>query len=206
MIGAAEPIPISALEHYEYCARQCALIHVDGLWVENEHTVRGQRGHRRADRPGQRVERGRRVIRGLSLWSEALGLTGRADTVEVSSEGAVKPVEYKIGSRHGLTADVQVCAQALCLEEMFRRPIPTAAIWYSGPRRRHIVELTTDLRALTVDRIQQVHALRAQSTLPPAVNDQRCAHCQFAAMCLPSIVDDSAAIERYLVEEVFACE
>ena len=114
MDGSASPtVPISAIEHYEYCARQCALIHVDGIWAENPHTVRGQRAHRRVDDHSQsRTERNKQVLRAVPLWSEQFGLSGRADVVEVLEDETVRPVEYKSGIRHGLTADLQVCAQA----------------------------------------------------------------------------------------------
>lgn len=100
------PIPISALEHHEYCPRQCALIHADGIWTDNAHTVRGTAGHRRVDNAPSRVERGRMVLRGLPLWSEQLGIAGRADVVEVSDDGHLTPVEYKTGVRHGRAADL----------------------------------------------------------------------------------------------------
>ncbi|MGH9268260.1 MAG: CRISPR-associated protein Cas4, partial [Acidimicrobiales bacterium] len=89
-----EPVvAISAIEHYAYCPRQCALIHADGVWADNVHTVRGSRGHRRVDEGRGRVERGRRVLRGVPLWSAQLGLSGRADVVELTTEGDVVPVE-----------------------------------------------------------------------------------------------------------------
>ena len=116
-------VPISAIEHFVYCPRQCALIHCDGVWNDNAHTVRGTRAHRRVDSGQHRRERGRQVLRAIPLWSEALGLSGRADAVEME-RGAVRPVEYKSGVRHGAAADLQLCAQAMCLEEMLDVAIP----------------------------------------------------------------------------------
>ncbi|MGH2747357.1 MAG: CRISPR-associated protein Cas4 [Actinomycetota bacterium] len=122
---AVEPIVLlSALEHHMYCPRQCALIHVDGVWQENPHTVRGSYGHRRVDTDRPRMERGVKMLRGIPLWSEELGLSGRADAVEVHPDGSLLPVEYKIGSPHGRAAAVQLCAQALCLEEMMSTSVP----------------------------------------------------------------------------------
>ena len=156
---SVEPVvPISALEHHLYCARQCALIHVDGMWFDNEHTVRGTHGHERADQARSRMERGRRVLRAIPLWSESLGLAGRADTVEVAADGTLAPVEYKIGTRHGDAAHVQMCAQALCLEEMMDTRVPVGYIWLSSSRRRLAVPLNERLRTLTMTAIVEVRS------------------------------------------------
>ena len=128
-------IPISAIEHFVYCPRQCALIHCDGVWSDNAHTARGTRAHRRVDGGQHRMERGRRVLRGIPLWSESLGLSGRADVVEMDGD-AIRPVEYKSGVRHGITADLQLCAQALCLEEMLGVAVPSGSVWYPRSRQR----------------------------------------------------------------------
>ncbi|QBI19646.1 CRISPR-associated protein Cas4 [Egibacter rhizosphaerae] len=200
-----EPLPISALEHWVYCPRQCAFIHVEGLWQDNPHTVRGTWGHRRPDTGTDRVERGRRVLRGVPLHSHHLGLIGRADVVEVHRDGTVVPVEYKVGGRHGDTAEVQLCAEALCLEEMTDRRVPEGALWHSGPRRRTAVPIDEGLRARTRALIDEVRAALAAGRLPPAVNDARCAQCQFLDQCLPSVIDDAPWVARYLAEEVFAC-
>ena len=110
-------VAISAIEHFSYCARQCALIHCDGVWADNAHTVRGSRAHRRVDSGQSRKERGKLVLRAIPLWSEELGLSGRADAVEIDGE-TVRPIEYKAGTPHGAAANLQLCAQGLCLEEM----------------------------------------------------------------------------------------
>ena len=112
MAPDAPVIAISAIEHFAYCPRQCALIHCDGVWADNSHTVQGSRAHRRVDSGQHRRERGRLVLRAIPLWSESLGLSGRADAVEIES-GSVRPVEYKSGVPHGSAADLQLCAQAL---------------------------------------------------------------------------------------------
>lgn len=201
-----EPIPISALEHHAYCPRQCALIHVDGMWSDNAHTVRGSRGHRRADESFQRVERGRTVIRGVPLWSERWGLSGRADAIEVSSSGEVAPVEYKIGQRHGESAEIQLCAQALCLEEMLGVALERGFAWYSGPRRRHRVDLDLTLRAKTASAIDAVRSILEGSILPEAPNDARCSECQLLGHCMPDVVAHAGRVPAYLDSEVFACE
>ena len=197
-------VPISAIEHAEYCARQCALIHVDGVWTENEHTVRGSRAHRWVDQRWQRKERGRVVVRAVPLWSERHGLTGRADAIEVHPDGAVVPVEYKAGRRHGDTAHLQLCAQALCLEEMLRRPIPVGRLWYAGPRKSVRVRLDDELRARTIVMIERIRGMFVGDRLPPAVADERCSQCQLAAHCLPTMVAEPTRVMRYLQEVLWS--
>lgn len=200
-----DPLPISALEHFVYCPRQCALICADGEWVDTTHTIRGARGHRRADERAGRIERGRRVLRGEPLWSERWGLSGRADAIEILSSGQIVPVEYKIGRRHGDAADVQLCAQALCLEEMLSTRIAAGALWYSGPRRRIPVAFDAALRKRTEDVIHSVRAIVESGCLPGAPNDARCRACQLVERCLPEVVSHLGRLADYLSDEVFAC-
>lgn len=197
-------IPISAIEHYAYCPRQCALIHCDGVWSDNAHTVRGTHAHRRVDSGRHRSERGRQVLRAIPLWSERLGLSGRADAVEMN-QAEVHPVEYKAGVRHGKTADLQLCAQAMCLEEMLDVEIPHGYVWYGGPRRRLRVEFTSALR-LEVEKI--IHDIRRQllaAILPEAPNDPRCDECQLQNHCLPGLTSAPHRVSRYMTNVVFRC-
>lgn len=188
-----EPIVlISALEHYEYCARQCALIHGDGVWMDNVHTVRGTHAHRRVDSGKHRHERGVLTLRSIPLWSEALGLSGRADVVEVS-DGAVYPVEHKSGVRHGRAADLQVCAQAMCLEEMLHMDIPSGFVWYGGPRRRQAVTFDEALRGAVREMISAIRSQLLSGELPDAPADSRCDECQLEPHCLPH---DTASAEQ----------
>lgn len=197
-------VPISAIEHFFYCPRQCALIHCDGVWADNAHTVRGSRSHRRVDSGKHRQERGRYVLRSIPLWSEALGLSGRADAVELE-QGAVRPVEYKSGVRHGSAADLQLCAQALCLEEMLGVDVAEGSVWYGGPRRRIHVEFTPTLRGEVVDVVHQIREQLVVAALPEAPNDRRCKECQLQHYCLPDVVAVPARIERYVAKHVFRC-
>jgi CRISPR-associated exonuclease Cas4 len=126
----AEPVMISALEHYSYCPRQCALIHIEQTFDENIYTLRGHLAHERVDQTTSRNEDAVRVERGLPLWSKHLGLVGRADVVEFYDENPY-PVEYKQGQRRDWQFEaIQLCAQALCLEEMFGLAVPKGAIYY----------------------------------------------------------------------------
>lgn len=200
-----EPIAISALEHYIYCPRQCGLIHADGVWADNTHTVHGVRGHRRADTPFGRQERGRLVLHAVPLWSEQWSLTGRADAVEMLPSGEVVPVEYKIGRRHADAAEIQLCAQALCLEEMLATHVSHGALWYSGSRRRIQVECDAGLRARTTQAIDAIASVLESGHLPDVLHDSRCQECQLLGYCLPEVVAHKHRVAVYVKREVFAC-
>ena len=202
---STEPVvPISAIEHHAYCPRQCALIHCDGVWSDNAHTVRGTHAHRRVDSGRHRQERGRMVLRAIPLWSEELGLSGRADAVEIK-DGEVTPVEYKAGTRHGIAADLQVCAQALCLEEMLHVQIPFGHVWYGGPRRRRRVDFTPALRERVRTTIVNIRQQLLAGALPTAPNDERCRECQLRSHCLPELASAPRKVRRYVSKVLFQC-
>jgi CRISPR-associated exonuclease Cas4 len=186
-------VPISAVEHYSYCPRQCGLIHVEQTYEENVFTMRGSLAHERVDSGDDAASRGVRVVRGIPLWSERLRLRGKADLVELRPEGPY-PVEYKVGRRHGHHADLQLCAQALCLEEMLGVNVPRGAIFYHAVRRRHEVEIDVELRERTRAVIAAIHDLLARQELPPAPNDARCPNCSLLHACLPSVVGERARL------------
>jgi CRISPR-associated exonuclease Cas4 len=184
-------VTISAIEHYSYCPRQCALIHVEQTFEENVFTVRGQLAHERIDAAEPSIERGVRTFRSISLWSERLGLRGKADLVEMRPDGPY-PVEYKVGRRRGRHADLQVCAQALCLEEMLGQTVRRGAIFYHAERRRHEIVFDERLRAETEAAIVAVRQMLRDQSLPGAPNDARCRECSLLDACLPGVVADSA--------------
>lgn len=204
MIADDPVIAISAIEHFVYCPRQCALIHCDGVWFDNAHTVKGTRAHRRVDSGAHRHERGRLVLRAIPLWSETLGLSGRADAVEIET-GVVRPVEYKSGARHGAAADLQLCAQALCLEEMLDVEVPDGCIWYGGPRRRVRVDFTPALRREVHEIVLEIRAQLLTGVLPSAPNDQRCGECQLLHHCLPQVASNPQRVNRYIEDVVCRC-
>lgn len=177
-----EPVLVSALQHWEYCPRRAGLVHVEHVWDENVYTLRGTAAHERADEPTARAERGRRVVRGLPIWSERLGLQGKADVVEFSPDGDPYPVEYK---QAGKAAELQLCAQGLCLEEMFGRAVPEGALYLVKERRRAPVALGADLREATLAAVAAVRATLLSGELPPAVHDRRCARCSLLDACVP---------------------
>lgn len=189
-------VPISAIEHVSYCPRQCALIHVEQTFDENLFTIRGQLAHERVDMAPASNARGVRVLRAVPLWSERYGLTGKADTVEIHPSGP-RPVEYKVGRRHGRHPDLQLCAQALCLEEMFEAEVPRGAIYYHATRSRHPVAFDAPLREATIAAITAVRRILSDQSLPPAPNDARCPNCSLINACRPSVVRDAARIRGY---------
>lgn len=183
-----ESVPISALEHFVYCPRQWALIHLEQVFDDNDDTVRGHHDHERVDDAGQ-ATRGDLVIeRRLPVWSSDLGLYGYCDVVERRGD-EVLPVEYKTGKRFHYAATVQLAAQALCLEEMSGSAVPAGVIYTVGSNTRHPIAIDTDLRAAVV---AAAKAVRQQSVdmLPGPVADERCRRCSLNDRCLPGLVAD----------------
>lgn len=190
-LDAEIDVPISAIEHYSYCPRQCALIHVEQTFDENQFTIRGQIAHERVDSGEDRSVRGVRTVRGIPLWSERLGLVGKADLVEYHGD-VPYPVEYKVGRRRSDHAELQLCAQALCLEEMLGVEVPRGAVFHHAERRRYEVEFDGSLRARTIGLVQGIREQLRTQTLPVAPNDARCPNCSLVNACLPSAVGERA--------------
>jgi CRISPR-associated exonuclease Cas4 len=181
-----EYVLISALQHYAYCPRQCALIHLEQVWDENLYTLRGHRVHEKVNIPDDELIEGVRVERAMPLWSHHLGLTGVADVVEFRADGTPYPVEYKSGPRKPRDADnIQLCAQALCLEEMLARPVPAGAIFHHASKRRREVQFDKTLRSLVVQTIQGTRTLLVSGQLPLPVADSRCPDCSLIDACMP---------------------
>jgi CRISPR-associated exonuclease Cas4 len=185
-----EPIPISALQHAVYCLRQAALIHLERQWAENRLTAEGRVLHEAADRPDGRYSRGIRREMALPLASRRLGIAGIADVVEFRRGPAGEvpyPIEHKRGRPKPHRADeVQLCAQALCLEEMTGAGVPEGALFYAKPRRRVVVPFDPELRALTEQTAASLRALFATGTTPPAVyRAALCRGCSLFDICQP---------------------
>ena len=179
-------IPLSALQHWAYCPRQCGLIHLEQAFADNIHTARGQAVHRLVDEPGYEMKAAVKVERALPLWSDTLGLVGKADLVEFHPDGTVFPVEFKHGrKRQKLYDDIQLAAQALCLEEMLGRPVPRGAIYHASSHRRREVAITPELRRLVEETAQAIRAMLASGRLPPPANDARCRECSLLELCQP---------------------
>ena len=206
-------LPISALQHFVFCPRQCALIHVEGIWAENPLTVAGTQLHERLDESGGEARGDLLTARALPLRSLRFGLSGRADAVELhrlpaGAPGGVElpgrsgrwrpfPVETKRGKPKSHDADrVQLCAQALCLEEMLGVPVLAGALFYGTPRRREEVAFDAPLRAATEAAAQGVRDLIASGTTPRAVREPKCDRCSLIDRCLPDLAGRS--VRAYL--------
>lgn len=219
MFAEEDLLPLSALQHLVFCERQAALIHLEQVWVDNAATVEGSDLHRKTD-AGQGESRGDlRVTRGLSLRSLHLGLSGRADVVEfqrITGAAAMHgvelpgarghflpfPVEYKRGrpKRTHRADEVQLCAQAMCLEEMLDTTVLEGALFYGRTRHRIPVSFDAGLRELTEQAAKQLHDLFAARVTPAAVWQKKCRECSLLQICQPRAGARSAA--RY-VERLF---
>jgi CRISPR-associated exonuclease Cas4 len=180
-------VPISALEHFSYCPRQCALIHVEQTFEENLFTVRGQLAHERVDSAEGGLRAGVHVVRSMPLWSERLHLRGKADIVEFRPQGPF-PVEYKLGRLVRSHAALQLCAQALCLEEMLGVSVPEGALFSHATRRRTNVSFDEELRSATQTATVKIRSLLLNQQLPEPPNDARCPNCSLLDACLPNVI------------------
>ncbi|MBP6531387.1 MAG: CRISPR-associated protein Cas4 [Burkholderiales bacterium] len=190
-IETPELIALSALQHWLYCPRQCALIHQEQAFAENVHTLRGQAVHKTVDTPGLEARSGYRVERALPVWNDALGLIGKADVVEFHPDGRAFPVEYKHGSRHKASSiaacdDVQLAAQAMCLEAMTGEPVAEGAIFYAKSRKRRHVPITPALRQKVEATTFEVRQMLTGAMMPPPlIADSRCRECSLIDICQP---------------------
>lgn len=200
---ADDPIMLSALQHWSYCPRQCALIHLEQAFDENVHTMRGNAAHERVDDPGFETFEGVRSERALPVWSDRLGLVGKCDVVEFHPDGHIYPVEYKHGRKKlQVHDDLQLAAQAMCLEEMFGKPVLKGAIYHHTSRRRREVNITPALRQQVEETIAAIRAMLASGKLPPPVNDARCKECSLNEICQPRAMAELRRMKS-LAEELF---
>ena len=199
-------IPISALQHFLFCERQCALIHIELLWNENRLTAEGRIMHEKVHEENNEMRGAIRTERGVALRSLMLGLIGKADVVEYekTEKGCWLPfpVEHKRGSPKIEDWDrVQLCAQALCLEEMLGGDVPRGAIFYGMPRRREIVEFDQELRTKTADVAYAVRKLLNGGVTPTAEYRKRCDNCSMMKYCLPKVIGKKESVSKYLHRE-----
>jgi CRISPR-associated exonuclease Cas4 len=194
-------LPISGLQHLAFCPRQWALIHLEQVWVENVRTAEGRQLHERADLPGESRRGNLRTARGMWLRSERLRLTGRADIVEFRPDPY--PVEYKRGKSKPADCDtVQLCAQALCLEEMLEVSIPRGAIFYGNPRRRSEIAFSRELRMRTEELTATMHRLYKERQTPAAIPGPYCRHCSLIDVCLPEATTRELSAARWVARQI----
>jgi CRISPR-associated exonuclease Cas4 len=196
-------IMISALQHYVFCPRQCALIHIEQVWAESGLTAEGRIMHEKVHEEGNESRGSVRIARGVPLRSLRLGLVGVADVVEFHKVGKdiwqPFPVEYKRGKPKLDHCDaVQLCAQAMCLEEMLSIPVPEGALFYGKTRRRADVVFDETLRKETEETTENARQLINSGITPPPVYAKRCESCSLIGECLPKSVGKKTAVKRYL--------
>lgn len=191
-----DPIMLSALQHWSYCPRQCALIHLEQAFDENIHTMRGNAVHAHVDDSGFETFEGVRSERALPVWSDQLGLIGKCDVVEFHPDGQIHPVEYKHGKKRAkLHDDLQLAAQAMCLEEMTGRSVTHGSIYHHSSRRRREVAITATLRAQVKETVAAIRLLLASDVLPAPVNDARCKECSLKDICQPEVLSQKSVYE-----------
>lgn len=200
-----EQIPLSALQHWLYCPRQCGLIHLEQVFDDNVYTLRGQAVHAKTDVAGVETTKGVRVERALPLWHDELGLVGKSDVVEFLPGGVPYPVEYKHGSRNkaadiALCDDVQLAAQAMCLQAMMGVPVAEGALFYATSKRRRVVPVTQALRGLVAQTADAIRAMLASGSLPPPLLGtdaaKRCKACSLQDRCQPQALAPDLAQAR----------
>lgn len=220
MYSEDELLSLSALSHLLYCERRCALVHIEHVWEENRLTVEGKNMHERVHEQATESRPGIRIARGLRLRSLHLGLVGMADVVEfrgctgdmrlqisnlrsrnsdLKSPEQPFPVEYKRGKPKADHCDeVQLCAQALCLEEMLGVEVPAGALFYGTTRRRQDVVFDDVLRTLTGQTASRLHSLIESGVTPAAEYGPKCEHCSLIEICLPKKMAPGRTVARYL--------
>ena len=189
-----EKIALSALQHWRYCPRQCGLIHLEQVFDDNVHTLRGQAVHAKVDQPGVETTKGVRVERALPLWHDGLGLVGKSDVVEFLAGGVPYPVEYKHGSRNkaadiAACDDLQLAAQGMCLQAMTGKTVSEGALYYATSKRRRVVAITEQLRADVAQTADAIRQMLASGKLPPPLMGEqaakRCKACSLLERCQP---------------------
>lgn len=203
MFSEDDLLPISALQHLAFCERQWALIHLEQVWNENALTAEGRVLHEKTHEESRESRRDVRIVRALRLHSLRLGLVGQADVIEfpMGSLAGLPPkiVEFKHGKPKAIDCDeVQLCAQAMCLEEMTGLHLQEAEFFYGRPRRRHDVELTKELRTRTESLALRLHVLTEAGVTPPAIWGKRCESCSLVEICLPETMQGKKSAKKYI--------
>ena len=193
-------IPLSAVERYAFCPRQAYIFHAERQRGENRFTVEGSFIHRRVTEGGEEERGGVWIVRSLHIASRRLGVVGIADVVELR-EGRPLPVEYKRGGRTGSAFyHVQLCLQALCLEEMLGVEVPVGHIYHDATHQREVVDLDASLRAKTEQTVAEVRALLGRRAAPPARRRRHCEACSLVELCLPRVTDGRTSAAKWIAQ------
>lgn len=200
-------LPLSALQHFIFCPRQCALIHIEQIWLENRFTAEGRIMHEQVDQECIRNIKGVRVECGVRLRSTELGLIGKADVIEFHRNAQKVwvpfPVEYKRGRPKPDDSDkTQLCAQGLCLEDMTQLFVPEGALFYGKTRRRLNVVFDASLRQKTKDAARALHEFVSKRITPKLVDMPKCDSCSLVGVCLPGVITRQASVKKYMEEGI----
>lgn len=188
-MNATDYIPIASLNHYAYCPHRCWRMFCAGEFIDNQYTIEGTNLHERVHTFSEENREDKWQTRAVWLKSERYQLIGKSDLIEAES-GQLYPVEYKRGSRGEWDNDeLQVCAQALCLEEMTGQKITTGYVYYAHSHQRQLVEISEELRAKTQATIEAVTTLLETGIMPKAIYSKRCQGCSLYSRCLPQAID-----------------
>lgn len=199
MYPESDYLLLSGLQHFRFCPRQCALIHLEQLWTENFLTAHGEVLHEKVHSGVGESRRVLRTERDLSIASSLLGITGKTDAVEFYSDGKIIPVEYKHGSPKSESEDeVQLCAQVICLEEMLNVKIEEGAIFYFKVKKRVPIKITDELRNETFDIAKKFHELIESKQTPKAEYSKHCESCSLIESCFPENAGKGKSVENYL--------
>jgi CRISPR-associated exonuclease Cas4 len=181
-----DKLPLSALNHFLFCQRRAALIHLEQSFEQNQHTVEGNIVHDRVDTPGYHILRGVKVLRAMPVWSDRLGLSGKCDVVEKHPDGRLVPVEFKKSKKKSyINDDVQVCAQGICLEESLGIEISGGSIFFAASKHRREVPFTAELREKVEQTAAELHEMIDSRITPTALRKKACSQCSLINICLP---------------------
>lgn len=216
MYAEEDHLMLSGIQHFAFCKRQWAMIHIEQQWAENYRTTAGEIMHKKAHDESAFEKRGNLLtVRGLRISSRSLGLSGQCDVVEFHQdengidlfgyEGKwnIVPVEYKRGTVKENNADeLQLCAQAVCLEEMFQMDIPEGFLYYGENRRRHQVEFTSELRSEVERTADKMHEMFRRGHTPGAKPSKQCKACSLENLCLPKL-QKSMDVRKYIEQSIY---